>query len=104
MTQELFKRQKAGADIEPGVLIINAALGRSSTVTVTAILDTQLKINLPPTLDVGTGDGRPVSAGTAGNRDRNGLGAGKGPPSQLGTRSEAKQSPFLGAVWAPWHL
>lgn len=78
--QGLFKRQQAGADIEPGVLIINAALGGNGTITITAILDTQLKINLPPTLDMGTGGGSPVSAGTAGNTDRNGLGVGKGPP------------------------
>lgn len=65
------------------MLIINAALGRNGTITITAILDTQLKINLTPTLDVGTGGGSPVCAGTAGNGDRNGLGAGKGRPSQL---------------------
>lgn len=76
------------------MLIINAALGRNGTITVTAILDTQLKINLPPQLweqEVaalclqalqGTGTG--------------GLGAGKGPPPQSW---EQEEKPSIAPSW-----
>lgn len=86
------------------MLIINVARGRNGTVTVTAILDTQLKINLPPTLNVGTGGGSPVSAGTAANRDRNELGAGKGPPLTAGNKGRSQAECLPGSSWAPWHL
>lgn len=91
--QGLFKRQQAAADIEPGVLIINAAPGREGTITITAILDTQLKINLPPTLNVGTGGGSPVSSGTAGNRDRSGLVQGKDLPQSWEQGEKPSRAP-----------